>query len=61
MLSDLPTYHVKFFDMLDAELAKVETFYIEREGEMYERAKMLREQLDQLEMHRRTFHVGTFR
>lgn len=45
--------------MLDAELDKVETFYIERANEMHERAKMLRKQFDELEVHRQMFYVGT--
>lgn len=43
--------------MLNAELDKVETFYAEREKEMYERAKRLREQLNELGIHRQMFYV----
>lgn len=44
--------------MLDAELEKVETFYAEREKEMQERAKRLKEQLNELGIHRQMFYVG---
>ena len=44
--------------MLDAELDKVETFYAEREKEMSERTKRIREQLNELGVHRQMFHVG---
>lgn len=45
--------------MLDAELDKIETFYVEREEEMQERAKVLRKQLAELGKHRQLFHVGS--
>lgn len=60
IFSELPIIHSKFFGMLDAELAKVETFYTEREKEMHERDKLLREQLDELTTHRQIFYVSTF-
>jgi hypothetical protein len=44
--------------MLDAELDKVTTFYAEREKEMHERAKLLKQQLKELEVHRQMFYVG---
>lgn len=58
MLSNLPATHAKFFDMLDAELDKVETFYTEREEEMHGRVKLLRKQLNELGKHRQLFYVG---
>ncbi|KAH0835833.1 hypothetical protein J3R83DRAFT_9701 [Lanmaoa asiatica] len=58
ILSELPATHARFFDMLGAELDKVETFYAEREKEMHERAKRLREQLNELGIHRQMFHVS---
>ena len=58
ILSNLPVIHAKFFDMLDAELDKVETFYAEKEKEMHERDKQLKNHLDELEVHSEIFYVG---
>lgn len=58
MLSNLPANHAKFFNTLDAELDKIETFYAEKEEEMHGRAKLLGKQLDELGKHRQLFHVG---
>lgn len=58
LLSNLPATHARFFDMLSAELDKVETFYAEREKEMLERTKRLRGQLNELGLHRRMCNVG---
>lgn len=54
----MPAIHVKFFDMLDAELTKVEAFYLEREKGMHEHAKLLKKQLHELEAHREMFYVS---
>lgn len=59
ILSNLPALHAQFFDMLDAELDKVEKFYAEREEEMHERDILLRRQLDELRLHRELFYVGS--
>ncbi|KAH0832144.1 EXS family-domain-containing protein [Lanmaoa asiatica] len=59
LLSNLPAIHTKFFDMLDAELDKVETFYAERAKELYEHAKLLRRQLDELGIHRQMFYESS--
>ncbi|KAN0085736.1 EXS family domain containing protein [Tylopilus felleus] len=56
ILSNLPALHAQFFDMLDAELDKVEKFYAEREEEMHERDILLRRQLDELRLHRELFY-----
>ncbi|KAI0087370.1 SPX domain-containing protein [Irpex rosettiformis] len=45
-----------FFDKLDGELDKVETFYIEREKEMHTKVSVLKGQLHELQEHRRVFH-----
>jgi len=45
-----------FFDKLNMELSKIESFFIEREGEARTRSCQLREQLEELKDHRRLFH-----
>lgn len=40
-----------FFEMLDAELDKVEVFYLAREDEMIERGRLLQMQLNELNDH----------
>ncbi|KAF8439726.1 SPX domain-containing protein [Boletus edulis BED1] len=52
----LPAIHAKFFDMLDAELCKVATFYTEKEKELHERSKLLQKQLKELGIHRQMFY-----
>ncbi|KAF5345945.1 hypothetical protein D9758_011435 [Tetrapyrgos nigripes] len=47
---------VAFFDALDKELEKIETFYSNREKEMQERTKLLENQLNELDMHRKRYH-----
>ena len=49
---------LNFFKLLDAELEKVESFYLDREKEMQERTVLLREQLNELNDHRKLFYVG---
>ncbi|KAF8555481.1 hypothetical protein OG21DRAFT_894536 [Imleria badia] len=56
ILSNLPANHAKFFDMLDAELDKVKAFYDEKEKEMHEHDKLLREQFKELAVHRKMFY-----
>ncbi|KAI0701367.1 SPX domain-containing protein [Cytidiella melzeri] len=45
-----------FFEKLDSELDKVETFYVEREKDMRTRTTVLKSQLHELQEHRRVFH-----
>ncbi|KAG6377931.1 EXS family-domain-containing protein [Boletus reticuloceps] len=52
----LPAIHAKFFDMLDAELCKVATFYTEKEKELHERSRLLKKQLKELGIHRQMFY-----
>lgn len=46
-----------FFDKLNVELSKIESFFIDREGEGRTRSLQLKEQLEELKDHRRLFHV----
>lgn len=46
----------KFFDILDEQLDKVETFYTDREEEAMKTYRNLRMQLQELATHRRIFH-----
>ncbi|KAI0355975.1 hypothetical protein OH77DRAFT_278379 [Trametes cingulata] len=57
LLPQLTPVERAFFDKLDEELDKVESFYCEREREMRHRANLLKEQLQELQDHRRAFYV----
>ena len=46
-----------FFSALDAELEKIEAFYIARENEMKVHSELLGLQLKELDEHRRLFNV----
>ncbi|KAG6377629.1 hypothetical protein JVT61DRAFT_15447 [Boletus reticuloceps] len=59
ILANLPATHTRFFNMLDAELEKVESFYAEREKDINERAKQIREQVNELGIHRELFHQSS--
>jgi hypothetical protein len=48
---------LEFFNKLNTELSKIESFFIERETEARERSLQLRGQLEELKDHRRLFHV----
>lgn len=52
----LPPLHARFFELLDSELEKVDSFYAEREKEMRDRGKLLKEQLNELGLHRKKFY-----
>ncbi|RDB30619.1 SPX and EXS domain-containing protein 3 [Hypsizygus marmoreus] len=53
LLNQLSSTELAFFTTLDAELEKIETFYLAREAEMQARTKMLHEQLDELNDHKK--------
>ncbi|KZT04537.1 uncharacterized protein LAESUDRAFT_728021 [Laetiporus sulphureus 93-53] len=46
-----------FFDMLDGELDKVESFFCAKERELSARYQAVEKQLEELKGHRRAFHV----
>ncbi|KAG1876291.1 EXS family-domain-containing protein [Suillus subluteus] len=52
----LPPLHANFFELLDSELEKVDSFYAEREKEMRDRGKLLKEQLNELGLHRKKYY-----
>jgi hypothetical protein len=58
LLTQLSPHEVSFFTMLDAQLDKVESFYLAREKEMLARGRMLQIQLKELNDHRKLFLVG---
>jgi hypothetical protein len=61
VLESMSPVRLAFFDKLDMELSKIESFFVEREGEARTRSCQLREQLEELKDHRRLFHVsGSF-
>jgi len=57
LLEHLTPQEVSFFTMLDAQLDKVESFYIAREKEMLDRSYLLQMQLNELNDHRKLFYV----
>ncbi|CAL1699593.1 unnamed protein product [Somion occarium] len=56
LLPALNTVQKAFFEKLDAQLDKVETFYVGREKEMKTRVNTLKIQLQELKDHRRLYH-----
>jgi hypothetical protein len=48
---------LEFFNKLNSELSKIESFFLEREAEAHARSLQLRGQLEELKDHRRLFHV----
>ncbi|THU92838.1 EXS-domain-containing protein [Dendrothele bispora CBS 962.96] len=52
----LNEYEVAFFDALDKELEKIETFFSNREKEMQNRTQLLQNQLKELSTHRQRYH-----
>ena len=59
VLEPMSPIQLEFFNKFNAELSKVESFFIERESEARERSMQLRGQLEELKDHRRLFHVSS--
>ncbi|KAI6039297.1 hypothetical protein EDC04DRAFT_1752300 [Pisolithus marmoratus] len=59
LLQQLSPAQRKFFTLLDIDLGRVESFFLEREKEAEERHDKLREQLDELVAHRQRIYVST--
>jgi hypothetical protein len=59
VLETMLPIQLEFFNKFNAELSKVESFFIEREVEARERSMQLRGQLEELKDHRRLFHVSS--
>ena len=58
ILLTLPPIHIEFFTYLDRQLAKIDSFYSEREKEAQTRNKALEIQLRELKDHRKIFYVS---
>ncbi|KAI0792468.1 SPX domain-containing protein [Abortiporus biennis] len=56
LMPQLTNKQKEFFEKLDSELDKVETFYVEREKEMKSKTHALKMQLHELQEHRKRFH-----
>jgi hypothetical protein len=59
LLPTLSPVHLTFFSFLDAQLKKIERFYLEKEKESRTQNKKLEIQLRKLEYHRQIFDVST--
>jgi hypothetical protein len=57
VLEPMSPVQLEFFNKLNVELSKIESFFIEREAEARVRSLQLLEQLEELKDHRRLFHV----
>ena len=57
VLETMSPLEVQFFEALDKELDKVQTFYREREKDALVRSAVIKEQLNDLKDHRKIFHV----
>jgi hypothetical protein len=55
IITQLSPQELAFFSMIDAQLDKVESFYLAREKEMVARSFMLLNQLKDLKVHRDVF------
>ena len=60
ILAQLTPQERAFFTLLDAQVNKVECFYLAREKEMAARSLLLLNQLKELDVHRKMFLVCGF-
>ncbi|KAI0066844.1 hypothetical protein BV25DRAFT_1249814 [Artomyces pyxidatus] len=58
ILEGLSSIEAAFFQALDAELVKIEAFFLAREAEARERSRELRLQLLELQEHRRAYYAA---
>lgn len=56
----LSPLEMAFFNHLDAQLEKVESFYLTREREAEEKGKLLQDQIQELMEHKKVFMVRKF-
>ena len=61
LLTHLTPQEKLFFDYIDAQLDKIELFFMDREKELLIRTKTLREQLSELQHHREFVHARLWR
>jgi SPX domain protein involved in polyphosphate accumulation len=61
ILGQLTSQEMGFFNYIDAQLEKVESFYSSREKELVCRTRLLQEQLRELQDHRKLVHVCPLR
>ncbi|KAG1788635.1 uncharacterized protein HD556DRAFT_1311897 [Suillus plorans] len=54
----LPPLHANSFELLDSELEKVDSFYSEREKEMRDRGRLLKEHLNELGQRRKKYYAS---
>jgi hypothetical protein len=59
VIESMSPIQLEFFNKANAELYKVESFFIEREKEARERTVQLRGQLEELKDHRHLYHVSS--
>jgi len=57
LLAHLTPQEKSFFDYIDAQLDKIELFYMSREKELLVRTGTLREQFSELQNHREFVHA----
>jgi hypothetical protein len=59
VVESMSPIQLEFINKVNAELSKVESFFIERETEAREHSLQLRGQLEELKDHRHLYHVSS--